>query len=275
MGDSSTFSEVCVAKRKQSDKKESTCCPLPSYRCKGLSHKDYLSFLTSWSYNFQLANVSVPFLYRDVVNFYNEKAPTFLRLTFDTVPNAILTVGVCLIFACKWELQNLYLHDSVPIICFFFSSIVSRTFADGVARATSSLMNELRNAVFAKVAQNSVRQIARNIFLHLHSLDLSFHLNRQTGALSKAIGEWSTVRVIIAVSHCVLVMRFFSKGFRCNVVLVTLKPSMKQTFTIEDELYGFKKFEYIIVTILQPRGTGYTPARTTVLLNIYLQSHII
>ncbi|EYB85699.1 hypothetical protein Y032_0293g1618 [Ancylostoma ceylanicum] len=105
----------------------------------------------------KLANVSVPFLYRDVVNFYNEKAPTFLRLTFDTVPNAILTVGVCLIFAY------------------------------GVARASSSLMNELRNAVFAKVAQNSVRQIARNIFLHLHSLDLSFHLNRQTGALSKAI----------------------------------------------------------------------------------------
>ncbi|KAL6731290.1 hypothetical protein Aduo_002168 [Ancylostoma duodenale] len=105
----------------------------------------------------KLANVSVPFLYRDVVNFYNEKAPTFLRLTFDTVPNAILTVGVCLIFAY------------------------------GVARASSSLMNELRNAVFAKVAQSSVRKIARNIFLHLHSLDLSFHLNRQTGALSKAI----------------------------------------------------------------------------------------
>ncbi|KAK6730898.1 hypothetical protein RB195_007394 [Necator americanus] len=105
----------------------------------------------------KLANVSVPFLYRDVINFYNEKTPTFLQLTFDTVPNALLTVGVCLIIAY------------------------------GLARVSSALMNELRNAVFAKVAQNSVRQIARNIFLHLHSLDLSFHLNRQTGALSKAI----------------------------------------------------------------------------------------
>lgn len=45
----------------------------------------------------------------------------------------------------------------------------------------------MRNAVFSRVAQHSVRSIARNIFLHLHSLDLSFHLNRQTGALSKAI----------------------------------------------------------------------------------------
>ena len=48
-------------------------------------------------------------------------------------------------------------------------------------------MNELRNAVFGKVAQSSIRTVARQVFLHLHSLDLSFHLTRQTGALSKAI----------------------------------------------------------------------------------------
>lgn len=58
---------------------------------------------------------------------------------------------------------------------------------DGAARAGSSLFNELRNAVFARVAQHSVRSIARQIFVHLHGLDLSFHLGRQTGALSKAI----------------------------------------------------------------------------------------
>lgn len=58
---------------------------------------------------------------------------------------------------------------------------------DGATRAGAAGFNELRNAVFAKVAQNSVRSIARNIFLHLHSLDLSYHLSRQTGGLSKAI----------------------------------------------------------------------------------------
>ncbi|KAK5969690.1 ABC Transporter Mitochondrial [Trichostrongylus colubriformis] len=105
----------------------------------------------------KLANVSVPFLYRDIVNVYNDKAPAFIQLTFDTVPNAIFTVGVCIIIAY------------------------------GLARVSAALMNELRNAVFAKVAHHSVRSIARNIFLHLHSLDLSFHLGRQTGALSKAI----------------------------------------------------------------------------------------
>ncbi|MED6247827.1 ATP-binding cassette sub- B member 7, mitochondrial [Ataeniobius toweri] len=58
---------------------------------------------------------------------------------------------------------------------------------DGASRACSALFNELRNTVFGKVAQSSIRRIARNVFLHLHNLDLGFHLSRQTGALSKAI----------------------------------------------------------------------------------------
>ena len=41
--------------------------------------------------------------------------------------------------------------------------------------------------MFARVAQNSIRNVGRNMFLHLHNLDLNFHLSRQTGALSKAI----------------------------------------------------------------------------------------
>lgn len=60
-------------------------------------------------------------------------------------------------------------------------------FLDGAARCGAALFNELRNAVFAKVAQNSIRNIARKVFLHLHGLDLNYHLSRQTGALAKAI----------------------------------------------------------------------------------------
>jgi ABC-type multidrug transport system fused ATPase/permease subunit len=64
---------------------------------------------------------------------------------------------------------------------------VAGTVTDGCARAGSALFNELRTITFAKVAQHSMRSIARSVFLHLHRLDLSFHLNRQTGALAKAI----------------------------------------------------------------------------------------
>ncbi|KAJ8315031.1 hypothetical protein KUTeg_007181 [Tegillarca granosa] len=62
---------------------------------------------------------------------------------------------------------------------------------NGLARLGAIGFQELRNAVFGKVAQHSIRKVAKNVFLHLHSLDLNFHLSRQTGALSKAIDRGS------------------------------------------------------------------------------------
>lgn len=53
-----------------------------------------------------------------------------------------------------------------------------------MARLGAAGFNEIRNAVFAKVAQHSIRRIAKNVFLHLHNLDLSFHLSRHTGNYS-------------------------------------------------------------------------------------------
>ncbi|KAL3136559.1 hypothetical protein ABBQ38_005805 [Trebouxia sp. C0009 RCD-2024] len=55
----------------------------------------------------------------------------------------------------------------------------------GAARAGSALFNELRNAVFAKVVQGTIRDLANQVFYHLHQLDLKFHLSRQTGAINR------------------------------------------------------------------------------------------
>src|SRR3954451_18240066 len=57
----------------------------------------------------------------------------------------------------------------------------------GLARVTSQAFNELRNGVFAKVAQRAVRQIALSAFRHIHSLSLRFHLERRTGGLARAV----------------------------------------------------------------------------------------
>ena len=59
--------------------------------------------------------------------------------------------------------------------------------AYGVARLFSGSFNELRNAVFAKVEQRAIRRVALQTFRHLHRLALRFHLERQTGGLSRAI----------------------------------------------------------------------------------------
>ena len=54
-------------------------------------------------------------------------------------------------------------------------------------RIASSAFQELRDAVFAKVAGRAIRTVALRTFRHLHRLSLRFHLERQTGGLSRAI----------------------------------------------------------------------------------------
>jgi len=57
----------------------------------------------------------------------------------------------------------------------------------GFMRLISSTFSEIRDATFAKVAQRSLRQVGLKIFDHLHHLSLRFHLERQTGGLTRAI----------------------------------------------------------------------------------------
>ncbi len=59
--------------------------------------------------------------------------------------------------------------------------------AYGVSRVMAQAFGELRDAIFAKVAQRAVRQLALQTFDHLHRLSLRYHLERQTGGLSRVI----------------------------------------------------------------------------------------
>ncbi|XP_053602930.1 iron-sulfur clusters transporter ABCB7, mitochondrial isoform X2 [Plodia interpunctella] len=112
----------------------------------------------------KIVNVSVPFLFKYAVDEVNGAVATSggeALLGMATVPQALGTTAVSLLLGY------------------------------GMARATAAGFNEMRNAVFAKVAQHSIRKLACNVFVHLHNLDLSFHLGRQTGALSKTIDRGS------------------------------------------------------------------------------------
>ena len=64
---------------------------------------------------------------------------------------------------------------------------VAMVVAYGVLRLLSTLFGELRDAVFAKVTQRAIRRVALQVFEHLHSLSLRFHLDRQTGGVSRDI----------------------------------------------------------------------------------------
>ncbi|MDE2197288.1 MAG: ABC transporter ATP-binding protein/permease, partial [Gammaproteobacteria bacterium] len=57
----------------------------------------------------------------------------------------------------------------------------------GALRFAGTLFGELRDVVFERAALRAVRRIALRVFRHLHDLDLAFHLERQTGGLSRDI----------------------------------------------------------------------------------------
>jgi ATP-binding cassette, subfamily B, heavy metal transporter len=72
--------------------------------------------------------------------------------------------------------------QSVPL-----SITMGFVIAYAVARVLNQTFGELRDFVFAKVSQHTQRTVGLTTFKHLHSLSLSFHLDRQTGGLSRAI----------------------------------------------------------------------------------------
>ncbi len=59
--------------------------------------------------------------------------------------------------------------------------------AYGALRLSTTLFTELREFLFARVTQRAVRTIALQVFRHLHALSLRFHLNRQTGGMTRDI----------------------------------------------------------------------------------------
>ena len=72
--------------------------------------------------------------------------------------------------------------------------------AYGALRLATTVFTELREFIFAKVTQRAVRTIALQVFRHLHALSLRFHLNRQTGGMTRDI-ERGTRGVSSLVSY--------------------------------------------------------------------------
>jgi ATP-binding cassette, subfamily B, heavy metal transporter len=63
--------------------------------------------------------------------------------------------------------------------------------ANGAGRILMSVFNNLRDALFAKVGQHAVRNLAYRTFVHIHELSLRYHLQRRTGGLARVIERGS------------------------------------------------------------------------------------
>ncbi|AZO55523.1 ABC transporter ATP-binding protein/permease [Mesorhizobium sp. M8A.F.Ca.ET.057.01.1.1] len=76
---------------------------------------------------------------------------------------------------------------SPPPLPSFMLAPVMLVIAYNVLRLVQLGFNQLRDALFARVGQNAVRQLAFRTFVHMHQLSLRFHLERRTGGLSRII----------------------------------------------------------------------------------------
>jgi len=97
----------------------------------------------------KMANVSVPLLLKQLVDTMNPKGGIDAR--------ALLVVPAALLFSY------------------------------GLLRLSTTLFAELRELVFAKATEGASRTISLQVFRHLHALSLRFHLDRQTGGMTRDI----------------------------------------------------------------------------------------
>ena len=113
---------------------------------------------------------------------WNYKWRVALALSF-LIAAKFANVGVPLVL--KRLIDSLTLNPASPQALFVLP--VGVLIAYGVLRLSTTLFTELREYTFAKVTQRAVRTIALQVFRHLHSLSLRFHLNRQTGGMTRDI----------------------------------------------------------------------------------------
>ena len=107
----------------------------------------------------------------------------------------------------------------------------------GLARVLALAFGELRDAVFAKVAQRAIRTVALKTFRHLHRLSLRFHLDRQTGGVSRAI-ERGTSGI----------------EFLLNFMLFNVLPTLLEIVLVCGILWSLFGPAYAVVTFLTIGG---------------------
>ncbi len=89
-----------------------------------------------------------------------------------------------------WAVDTLSnLEDQMDLL---FGIPIAALTAYGLSRLSYIVFNEIRDAVFSRVSQHAVRQVAIKVFSHLHALSIRFHLERKTGALNRFIDRGTT-----------------------------------------------------------------------------------
>jgi len=110
--------------------------------------------------------IQVPYIFKSLVD----------TLQIDAT-NAIETVAT--LTPATLDLTTMTTAAGLPVITVLMGY--------GMSRAAASGFQELRNAVFANVTQQAIRKVGRSVFQHVQTLDMQFHLSKNTGKVSRIL----------------------------------------------------------------------------------------
>jgi len=133
--------------------------------------------------NFEIIKNIIPFLWpKNHFGFRIRVIIAFLSLIFAKVFTVLIPISLI------WVVDSFEIkpHQTNDWFLFIFGSL-SLIVIYNIFRILSVGFTQLRDAVFALVGQNALRKIAVKAFSHIHSLSLSFHLTRKTGAISRIV----------------------------------------------------------------------------------------
>ncbi len=156
-------------------------------------------------------------------------------------------INVYVPFLYKHAVDTLSLQ---PAVALPIAIIVSY----GLARVTQQAFGELRDFIFSKVSQHAQRTLALSTFKHLHNLSLKFHLDRQTGGLSRIIERatramqtvlnfmlFNIIPTLVEITLVTVILYYQFGIYYSAIAGVTLVVYIVYTFSITNWRIKFRK----------------------------------
>ncbi len=162
----------------------------------------------------------------------------------------LANVGVPLLLKQLVDTMSLKPGSTQALLVVPFGLLV----AYGLLRLSTSLFTELRELVFAKATEGTARSISLQVFRHLHALSLRFHLERQTGGMTRDIERgtrgvhslisYSLYSIIPTLIEVTLVLTLLAVKFDvwfAWITLIALVVYISFTVTVTEWRTQFRK----------------------------------
>ncbi|MCR9072495.1 MAG: ABC transporter ATP-binding protein/permease [Alphaproteobacteria bacterium] len=169
-------------------------------------------------------------------------APYLWPVGQTTIRARVVAAVICLVLA---KVATVYVpilyKEAVDLISggtdFALTALISIIIGYGLVRVAQQAFGEFREFFFARVGQRAIRTVALKTFRHLHALSLRFHLDRQTGGLSRAIE-----RGVKGIE------------FLLNFMLFSILPTLIEIAMVCGILWYFFDVWYALVTFVTVAG---------------------